>query len=156
MVPDPLRVRLSEFGESSLVLEIFALVRSVDWNEFLAIKEDLNLRIFEIVGDSGTGFAFPSRTVYFARDTGLDTDRGRELERLVAKWREEKRLPFPEFAVAERAEMMDTLPFPPPESPDYQPPGSQTEHSDGQEASAERRSLLARLRGARSASTSRP
>ncbi len=49
--PDPARVRLSEIGNSAYVLEMFAFVMAADWGDFLAIKEDLNLRIAEIVRD---------------------------------------------------------------------------------------------------------
>jgi MscS family membrane protein len=121
VLPDPARVRLSGLGDSAFVLDVFAFVRCADWDEFLAVKEDLNLRIAEIVRESGTDFAFPSRTVYFSRDSGLDGPRVEEVEAEVRRWREEKRLPFPEFDFAERAEMADTLPFPPEGSPDYQP-----------------------------------
>jgi MscS family membrane protein len=119
--PDPARVRFSEFGASALVLEVFAFVRCADWNEFLAVKEDLNLRIAEIVRDAGTAFAFPSRTVYFGRDPGVDVTRGERSEAEVRQWRAESRLPFPEFEFAERAEMADTLAFPPEGSPDHRP-----------------------------------
>jgi MscS family membrane protein len=118
---DPARVRLSAFGDSAFVLEVFAFVRGADWEEFLAVKEDLNLRIAEIVRETGTGFAVPSRTVHYRRDIGLDDARAEEAEAEVRRWREEKRLPFPEFDFAERAEMADTLPFPPEGSPDFQP-----------------------------------
>jgi MscS family membrane protein len=121
VLPDPARVRFSEFGASALVLEVFAFVRCADWNEFLAVKEDLNLRIAEIVRDSGTAFAFPSRTVYFGRDPGVDVARGEQNEAEVRRWRAENRLPFPDFEFAERAEMADTLAFPPEGSPDYRP-----------------------------------
>ena len=119
--PDPARVRFNEFGDSAYVLDVFAFVRAADWNEFMAIKEDLNLRIAEIVRDSGTSFAFPSQTVYFTRDGGVDAVRGETVETEVRHWREEKRLPFPDYDFAERAEMEDTLPFPPEGSPDYRP-----------------------------------
>ena len=118
---DPARVRLSAFGDSAFVLEVFAFVRGADWEEFLAVKEDLNLRIAEIVRESGTGFAVPSHTVHYRRDAGLDDARAEEAEAEVRRWREQKRLPFPEFDFAERAEMADTLPFPPEGSPDFQP-----------------------------------
>jgi MscS family membrane protein len=118
---DLARVRLSAFGDSAFVLEVFAFVRGADWDEFLAVKEGLNLRIAEIVRESGTGFAVPSRTVHYRRDTGLDDARAEEAEAEVRRWREEKRLPFPEFDFAERAEMADTLPYPPEGSPDFQP-----------------------------------
>jgi MscS family membrane protein len=119
--PDPARVRFSEFGASALVLEVFAFVRCADWNEFLAVKEDLNLRIAAIVRDAGTAFAFPSRTVYFGRDPGVDVARGERSEAEVREWRAENRLPFPEFEFAERVEMVDTLAFPPEGSPDHRP-----------------------------------
>ena len=61
----------------------------------------------------GTGFAFPSRTVYFGRDPGVDVARGELAEAEVRQWRAENRLPFPEFDYAERVEMSDTLAFPP-------------------------------------------
>lgn len=64
--PDPARVRFVGYGESSLEIEIFAFVQTRDWNEFLAVQEELNLRFKELVERSGTGFAFPSRTVYLA------------------------------------------------------------------------------------------
>ena len=71
--------------------------------------------------NSGTGFAFPSQTVYLTRDHGIDTARGAATEAEVQQWREEKRLPFPEYDFAERAEMAGTMPFPPEGSPDYRP-----------------------------------
>ncbi len=120
--PDPARVRLDEFGDSAYLLDVFAFVRAVDWNEFLAIKEDLILRIVDIVRQSGSGFAFPSQTVYYTRDGGIDSVRGEESEAEVRRWREERRLPFPDYDFAERAEMADTLPFPPEGSPDHRPP----------------------------------
>lgn len=120
--PDPARVRFSEFGGSAYVLDIYAFILAADWNDYMAIKEDLNFKIAEIVRDCGTGFAFPSQTIYLARDRGIDPERGRETEDEVAHWRETKRLPFPNYDYAERAEMASTIPFPPPESPDYRPP----------------------------------
>jgi hypothetical protein len=74
-----------------------------------------------VTTESGIGFAFPSRTVYFSRDTGLDGGRTEDAEAEVRRWRAEKRSPFPQYDFAERAEMTDTLPFPPEGSPDFQP-----------------------------------
>jgi MscS family membrane protein len=134
--PDPARVRVSEFGASAIVLDVFAFVSCADWNEFLAVKEDLNLRIAEIVRESGTGFAFPSQTVYLGRDSGVDAARAEETEAEVRQWREEKRLPFPEFDFAERAEMAGTLAFPPEGSPDHRP----SPPSDGAIGAGDKRS----------------
>ena len=70
--PDPARVRFISFGSSSLDLEVFAYAVTRDWNEFLGIQEDVLLRVMDIVEQSGTAFAFPSQTLYFTLDQGLD------------------------------------------------------------------------------------
>ena len=117
--PEVARVRFAGYGASSLNLEIFAHVDAADWAEYLAISEDLNLRIKDIVEEAGSGFAFPSQTLYLARDAGLDAERQAEATGEVEQWRRSRRLPFPEFAEAEVDAMANTLDYPPKGSPDY-------------------------------------
>jgi len=75
IAPDP-RVRLVQIGADSLVVEIFSYVQALNFNEFLAIQEDLILQIMEIVETKGKGFAFPSQTLYLAGDTLPANERG--------------------------------------------------------------------------------
>jgi MscS family membrane protein len=110
--PDPARPRFVSFGAHSLDIEVFAYVLTSDINEYLAIQEDLLLRIMELVAASGTGFAFPSQTIYTAADTGLDGDRTRTAEERVHKWREENALPLPTFPPAELVKIARTLDYP--------------------------------------------
>ena len=79
---DP-RVRLIGLGASSLDVEIFSYVYARDQSHFLEIQEDLLLRCMEIVEDSGTGFAFPSQTLYLGRDGGKNEGRAREVEAIM-------------------------------------------------------------------------
>jgi MscS family membrane protein len=111
--PDPARVRFVGFGAYSLDLEVFAYVMTSDWNEFLHIREDIYLRMMDIVELSGTGFAFPSQTTYLGKDDGLPPEKVREVEALVEEWRTQNRLPFPDFDPDEKVRMKDTLPYPP-------------------------------------------
>ncbi|GIW45083.1 MAG: hypothetical protein KatS3mg077_2365 [Candidatus Binatia bacterium] len=113
---DPARVRFVNFGAYSLDVEIFAYVETADYNEFLAIREDLFLRIMDIVSESGTGFAFPSQTVYCGQDTGLDAERRARAEAQVRVWREERRLWLPYAPEEEVAALRGTLAYPPPGS----------------------------------------
>jgi MscS family membrane protein len=113
VTPDPARVRFVGFGAYSLDLEVFAYVATADWNEFLAVREDIFLRMMEIVAESGTGFAFPSNTTYLARDGGMDKERTREAEHVVRQWREESKLPFPGLGAETISELEDTLDYPP-------------------------------------------
>jgi len=68
VVQDPLRVRFVGFGASSLNIEINTFVGTRDVEEFFAIREELFLRIMDLVAAAGTGFAFPSQTLYLGRD----------------------------------------------------------------------------------------
>ena len=115
--PDPARIRFVGFGAYSLDLEIFAYVRATDYGEFLAVQEDVYLRIMDIVAASGTGFAFPSQTTYFARDTGLAPARQRAAEAEVRAWREHRELYLPEFPPERVAALRATLEYPPAGSP---------------------------------------
>jgi len=65
---DTLRVRFVKFGTYSLDVEIFAYVRAVDYAAFLAIQEEILMHIMAVVKYAGTGFAFPSQTMYVRRD----------------------------------------------------------------------------------------
>ena len=110
------RARFADFGESALSVEIFSYIRTRDYAQFTAVREDLLLRIMEIVAESGTGFAFPSRTVYLGKDTGLDRELADAASRKTRRQRDEQRMPFPDFAPTDIAAMRDSLDYPPPES----------------------------------------
>lgn len=66
---DGVRTRFSSFGDYTLNLDVFAYVDVNRMPEFVAVQEDLNLRIMEIVRKAGAAFAFPSQTNYVARDS---------------------------------------------------------------------------------------
>jgi MscS family membrane protein len=88
-------VRFSECGESSLDVEIFAYVGTADWEQFLAVKEELLLRLLDVVAAAGTELAVPTRISLAGRDAGIDPERRREAERLVSARREARELPPP-------------------------------------------------------------
>jgi MscS family membrane protein len=117
--PDPARVRFVGYDAYSKDVEIFCYLRCREQNEFLAIQEDLLLRIEDIIKEAGSGFAFPSQTAYLTRDTGLDQKRGEEAETKVEHLRVTGKLPFPEFGEEERDQLEDILDYPPRGSPDY-------------------------------------
>lgn len=110
------RVRFCSFEDSWLNIEMFSYVLTRDFAEFTAIREDILLRMMAIVDQAGTGFAFPSQTVYLGRDAGIDKAKAGQAEEKVRQWREQNNLPFPDFAPEEIAEIRDSLTYPAPES----------------------------------------
>lgn len=110
---DPLRVRFAGFGEHSLNVEIFAYIMSSDYSEFVAIREDIYLRIMQVVEASGTKLAVPSVVHYNTVDTPPDKDGAQASEERVEHWRREGKLPFPDFCWQDKADLRETLDYPP-------------------------------------------
>lgn len=57
-------VRIDSFNDSSIDILLYCFTHTTVWGEWLEIKERLAYRIKEIVEAAGTGFAFPSRSLY--------------------------------------------------------------------------------------------
>lgn len=113
---DTARIRFASFDSSALSLEIFSYLLTRDYAEFTAIREDVLLRILDIVDKSGSGFAFPSQTLYFSRDSGLNKEKTSAAEQQVQQWRDASNLPFPDFAPADKSAIRDSMAYPQPES----------------------------------------
>ena len=62
-VIDDARVRFVEFNDSSLDIEIFAYVCAGDYAEFLGKREDILLKLMDVIADEGASMAFPTQTV---------------------------------------------------------------------------------------------
>jgi MscS family membrane protein len=110
--PDPARVRFAGFGAFSLDVDVFAYILATDYSAYLEIAEDLNLRFMDVVAASGSGFAFPSSTMYVAKDDGLDEGLTREAEEKVRGWRDAGTLPLPGFTRSQIAELDGSLDYP--------------------------------------------
>jgi MscS family membrane protein len=67
---ESVRVQFFRLGPSSLDIEVFAYILAAGWGEFLAVQQDLLLRIMEIVEQSGTGIAFPTQIVHLRDESG--------------------------------------------------------------------------------------
>jgi MscS family membrane protein len=110
------RVRFVGFRDSALEFEVFGYVMETEYTDFLAIQEDLLLRIMDVVEKSGTSFAFPSQTTYFARDVGLNTEKSKDAIEKVSAWREQGELPFPDFMPEDISKFENKLEYPEPGS----------------------------------------
>jgi MscS family membrane protein len=113
------RVRLIGFYEDALKIEILAYTDTGVWAEWHAIREDVFLRVLQIVEASGTRLALPSQTTYFARDDGVDDEKKRAAEEQVHEWTEKGELPFPNMTEEQLEALKGSLDFPPRGSIEY-------------------------------------
>ena len=70
-------------------------MKTTKGTELLAVREEIFLQVMDIVNQSGTGFAFPSQTLYLGRDEGLDPEKTEKAEAQMRQWDGEGRLPVP-------------------------------------------------------------
>jgi MscS family membrane protein len=111
--PDPARIRFSGFGEHSLDLDIFAYIPTRDFDEYLEVAEDINLRIMDIVAQAGCVLAVPTQTLWMERGQRPDRDAAHAAEQMVEQWRNDDELCLPRFPQVKIDELRDTLPYPP-------------------------------------------
>jgi len=60
-------VRFDKFEDSSLSIFIYTFTSTSNWDMYLEIKEDVNIKIIKIVEDNKSDFAFPSQTIYLKK-----------------------------------------------------------------------------------------
>ena len=70
------RVNLAEFGERALNLEFFCYIFTTDLPEFTVIREDILLRMMEIVAQAGSSLVVPSRMLLIG---STPTEQGKDM-----------------------------------------------------------------------------
>jgi MscS family membrane protein len=110
------RVRLTDVVGSALNIELVSYILTQDFNEFAAVREDLLLRIMDVLEDSGGGLALPSQTLYLSRDAGVEKEKAEAATKKIAELREGKQLPFPDFHQDDISSFKGSIEYPQPES----------------------------------------
>lgn len=85
--PGTSRVRIAKVAGAAFEVELFAYGKTGDWPQFTAIRQDVILKIAEIVEASGTGFAAPTQLAYLSRDRGVDAEKANAIARRVTELR---------------------------------------------------------------------
>jgi MscS family membrane protein len=117
------RVRLTDIAGTSLSVEILAYILTRDFNEFTAVREDVLLRMMDIMEDSGGGLALPAQTLYLSRDAGVEKEKADNAVKKIADLRDGKQLPFPDFHEEKISSFKGSIEYPQPESAVHKPPG---------------------------------
>lgn len=61
-----LLVYFTEFADSSLNILVYCFTKTTDWQNWLAIQQEIYLNIIHIVKENGADFAFPSHSIYLS------------------------------------------------------------------------------------------
>jgi len=69
VLAQPLRVRLVEYGDFAINLDVYANVAAFDMNAFLAVQEELLIDIRAIIDAHGSDLALPASQVYLKEES---------------------------------------------------------------------------------------
>jgi MscS family membrane protein len=62
-------VRFDDFADSSLSIFLYYFTKSTRWDEYLQVRQEVNLQIMSLLEKLGLEFAFPTRTVHIQQDS---------------------------------------------------------------------------------------
>ncbi|KGO94898.1 mechanosensitive ion channel family protein [Flavobacterium subsaxonicum] len=110
--PDPAKVRFGGLTANGYRVELTAYINAANVDAAEEVEEDLYLRILDIVAESGTDFAYPSQTLYMARDKGTDPEKTQLANDTVTKWIEDSELQIPSFDPAHIEKLKGTIKYP--------------------------------------------
>jgi len=65
---DLIIVNFESFGDSALEIKIYFFTMTSMWLEYLDIREDVNIKIMEVLENDSVEVAFPSVTIYKSKD----------------------------------------------------------------------------------------
>ncbi len=69
-------VNFTDFGASSLDILVYAFTLTTVWEEYLEARQDIGLKIMDILEEMGLEIAFPSRTIYLRNDDPTNAEAG--------------------------------------------------------------------------------
>ncbi|RNA69820.1 mechanosensitive ion channel family protein [Alteribacter keqinensis] len=74
-------VRFESFGQSSLDIFVYFFTKTTAWEEYLEIKEQINLDIMRILEEEGVQIAFPTRSLHVKHEEVSEEKKHEFLER---------------------------------------------------------------------------
>jgi MscS family membrane protein len=106
-------IRLETIEQATAVLRLDAGVRTTDYQHFLAVAEDLNLHIIELVHSAGAIFSGPGQVLQLREFKQASEEEMANIRSVLDEWRANDRLPFPPHSGEEVAQFRGSLDYPP-------------------------------------------
>ena len=94
------------------MIRLDAEIMTKEYQEYLAVAEDLNLRIIEIVHHNGAIFSGPGKCYSFVIFNRPRWISWQEVDAKLEVWRQGEGLPFPDLSDSEKQRLKNTLNYP--------------------------------------------
>jgi MscS family membrane protein len=109
---DTISIRLADIQAATAVMRLDAGILTRDYQEYLAVAEDLNLRIIEIVHQNGAIFSGPGQVLQIRDFQQAGDDKLEEVQAKLEVWRQGDGLPFPDLSDEEKRRLKSSLEYP--------------------------------------------
>ena len=109
---DTISIRLADIEAATAVIRLDAGILTQKYEEYLAVAEDLNLRIIEIVHQNGAIFSGPGQVLQIRDFQQAGEEKLQEVEAKLEVWRQGEGLPFPDLSEEEKRQLKNTLEYP--------------------------------------------
>ncbi|MEH6568076.1 MAG: mechanosensitive ion channel domain-containing protein [Halioglobus sp.] len=113
VLPETVSIRFEKIDDATAIIRIDAGIKTKVYQTYLAIAEDINLRIVEIIHDAGAMFSGPGQNMLLREAQPEDAARIAEADQTVDTLRAEDKLPFPNLSEQQIADLRGTLDYPP-------------------------------------------
>jgi MscS family membrane protein len=110
---DTVSVRFESIDDATAQLRIDAGVMTTDYQQFLAVAEDLNLRTLDLVQEAGLVLSGPAQAVDLRETRAADGEQLARVDQTLAEWRQQDKLPFPNYSDSDIRELKGSLDYPP-------------------------------------------
>ena len=112
VIQDTVSIRLEKIEAATAVIRIDAGIRTTDYQRYLAVSEDLNLRMIELVHEAGAIFSGPGqvlqvRDFYRASEETIDG-----IQSQLQQWQDQDKLPFPDYTPKEKSALQAAITLP--------------------------------------------
>ena len=109
---DTVSIRLADIEAATAVIRLDGGIMTRDYQEYLAVAEDLNLRIIEIVHQNGAIFSGPGQVLQIRDFQQAGAEKLQEVEAKLEVWRQRDGLPFPDLSDQEKQQLKGSLEYP--------------------------------------------
>ncbi|MEM1405028.1 MAG: mechanosensitive ion channel domain-containing protein [Pseudomonadota bacterium] len=112
VIQETVSIRLEKIEAATAVIRIDSGVQTTDFQRYLAVAEDLNLRMIELVHEAGAVFSGPGqvlqvRDFYRASEETIDG-----IHSQLQQWQDQDALPFPDYTPKEKTELHAAITLP--------------------------------------------
>lgn len=109
VMQDTVSIRLEKIAAATAVIRIDAHISTTNFQHYLAVAEDLNLRMIELVHEGGAVFSGPGQVLQIRDFQQASDDTMQRIQARLEQWRESDTLPFPDFSETEKQSLMGSI-----------------------------------------------